>query len=860
MQVIISHVNLDFDGLASMVAAKKLYPQAKLILPTKQGKAVERFLAIYRDSLNLYHPNQIDWQAVSTVIMVDIASLQRIGDIAKYIKKETVEFIVYDHHEVNEHNVVANYTTIEKVGATVTLILEEIEARNISISSFEATIFALGLYTDTGSFTYLNTTARDLIIGSFLIENGANLQLISKFSETPLQEKEQYLLQCLLQQSEEHYINGVDILIASHQQNEYTGGLAFLSRKALEMTGTDALIFVVEMGKRIFIVGRSSSERIDILPLIKKLGGGGHQKAASAMVKSGDFHDILNIVKKFISQTVKPALVAKDIMSSPVKVVSTKTSIEDAGKMMLRYGHTGFPVLEDEKLVGIISRRDVDKANHHGLGHAPVKGYMSTNPITIDSTISLEEVQHLMIEENVGRLPVIDNDQIIGIISRTNVIEALHGEQLRTGGKNRLEKPLEISLIDRMNKFLSFEVLQLLKEIGKLADQVNYSAYVIGGIVRDLVIGRTNQDIDIVVEGNGITFANLLAEHLGGTVRCHEKFGTATWKHPSRLKIDITSARTEYYDYPAALPTVEMSSLKEDLFRRDFTINAMAIKINNDHFGNLIDYFHGYNDIEHNKIKILYNLSFVEDPTRILRAVRFEQRFGFNMDQQTLELAMISADKIISTSKPRIAHELNILLKEDHPVEALVRLHEIGVIRFLVGTNSFDEQKLRLFKSLVDEVEPLQQQIQNSETWICYLAILFSQSENGVKIVKDFALNNDSLNIIEEIVELLFYDQNFLKNPTLGNIHRFLKNYRSEAIISYAVLKPLPFGLVEILKAYLQKRCEMPKLIDGNDLLTLNLKPGPLYSKIILDIECAYLNQDISSKEEAIAKVRQEYL
>ncbi len=852
-------MNLDFDGLASMVAAKKLYPQAKLILPSKQGKTVERFLAIYRDSLNLYHPNEINWQEVRTVIMVDIASLQRTGDVAKYINDEEVEFIVYDHHEENDHNVQAKLAKIEKVGATVTLILEKIKTKNISITSFEATIFALGLYTDTGSFTYLTTTPRDLKMASFLIENGANLQVISKFTESPLQEEEQQLLQCFIQQSEEHFIDGVDILIASHQQNEYIGGLAFLSRKALEMTGTDALIFVVEMGKRIFIVGRSTSERIDILPLVKKLGGGGHKKAASAMVKDGNFHEVLSTVRDDIYQVVKPAITAKDIMTSPVKVVSTKTSIEDAGKMMLRYGHTGFPVLENEKLVGIISRRDVDKAKHHGLGHAPVKGYMSTNPITIDAAMSLEEVQHLMIDENVGRLPVKDNEEIIGIISRTNVIEALHGEQLNTAGKVHLDRPLEITLIDRMNNFLSIENIQLLKQIGKLADQINYSAYIIGGIVRDLIIGRTNEDIDIVVEGNGIDFANLLAENLGGTVRCHEKFGTATWKHPSRLKIDITSARTEYYDYPAALPNVEMSSLKEDLFRRDFTINAMAIHINEDHFGKLIDYFHGYNDIKQNKIKVLYNLSFVEDPTRILRAVRFEQRFNFKMDQQTFDLAMISADKIASTSKPRVAHELNILLKEKHPVESLVRLGEIGIIRYLIGTHSFNVQKLKTFKSLVDEIVPLQQN-QNSETWVCYLVILFSETENEIELVKDYCLNNESLKVTDQIVELLDDNQNFLKEDTLGAIHHSLKNYQTESIICYIALMQLQECFAKKLIKYLQNRKQIPKLIDGNDLLNLNVEKGPLFAKILLEIECAYLNQEIHSKEDAISKVKREYL
>lgn len=867
LQVILSHVNLDFDGLASMLAAQKLYPKAKLILPTKQCKSVERFLAIYRDSITLYYPNQIVWDTVSEVIIVDIASLHRTGEVSKFININTMEFIVYDHHLPTEHNVAAKRATIDLVGATVTLLLEEIREKNLSISSFEATIFALGLYTDTGSFTYLNTTPRDLSMGSYLLEKGANLQIVSKFSESPLQEEEQQLLHSLIQQSEEHYFEGVDILIAFHQQNHYTGGLALLTRKALERTGTDALIFVVEMGKRIFIVGRSSSERIDILPIIKRLGGGGHQKAASAMIKNGDFQEILAIVRTNIHETIKPSLTAKDVMSSPVKVISTATTIEDAQKMMHRYGHTGFPVLENDKLVGIISRRDIDKAKHHGLGHAPVKGYMSTNPTTIHSNMSIEEVQNLMIDKNVGRLPVLKGNQLIGIISRTNVIEALHGEKINISHAFNTTKPIKVSLVERLDTLITEEIFQLLKKIAHIADQLNYSTFMIGGIVRDLVIGRKNEDIDIVVEGNGITFAHILAEKLGGFVRGHEKFGTATWKHPSGLKIDLTSARTEYYDYPAALPTVEMSSLKEDLFRRDFTINAMAIQINKNDFGKLIDFFHGYNDIQQKIIRVLYNLSFVEDPTRILRAVRFETRFGFEMDKHTLELAQISVDKIASTSKPRLAHELNILLNEEHPVEALYRLHELGVLHYLIGPNICDENSLAMckqFKEVIDEVlftTPIQDQKQlHNGTWISYLAILFANHENSLQQAKSFALNADDLKVIDEIIALLNKDDTYHEMAQLGSLHHLYKNYQLQAILCFATLKQLKNDQVSLLKTYLIERLQIPQLLDGNDLKSLNIKPGPIYSQILDEIESAFLNKQIFSKNDAQARVRKKYL
>lgn len=846
-----------------MVAAKKLYPKAKLVLPTKQAKSVERFLAIYRDSLNFYSPYQIDWKMITEVIMVDIASLHRIGEVGHLLNKDKVEFIIYDHHQPHDDNVTAKHSSIDYVGATVTLLVEEIIQHDISISSFEATIFALGLYTDTGAFTYSTTTSRDLQAASYLLEVGANLQLVSKFSESPLQAEEQKLLQSLIEQSEEHYFEGVDVLIAVHQQKQYTCGLSLLAKKALEMTGTDALIFVVEMGKRTFIIGRSTSDRIDVLPIIKHFGGGGHPKAASAMVKNGEFQTILTTINTLLPEIIKPSLTAKNMMSSPVRVISTTTSIDDAAKMMLRYGHTGFPVLENGKIIGIISRRDIDKAKHHGLGHAPVKGYMSTELITIHPNMSIEEIQNVMIEKNVGRLPVIENGQLIGIISRTNVIEALHGVKIGISLPIARINRIEISLIERMDKLLSSEIITLLKNIGKHADKLDYQVFIIGGIVRDLVIGRKNEDIDIVVQGDGIAFAKSLSESLGGNVRIHEKFGTATWKFTSQLKIDITTARTEYYDYPASLPTVEMSSLQEDLFRRDFTINAMAIQINQREFGKLIDFFHGYQDVEARKIKVLYNLSFVEDPTRILRAVRFEQRFGFEMDNQTFHLAQISVDKIASTSKKRLAQELHILLKEADPVKAIERLLQLGVLNYLVGTNichKATSNLLRRFKASQDKLFISIKNQASQQFSICYLIILFSNHENGLQLVKQFALNNEHIQIIEEISTLLELDQLYSTEIQLGEIHQQLKRYQLESILCYATLKQLSEQMIAVMTTYLISRLTIPKLIDGNDLKRLNIPPGPLYSEILQEIENLYLNKEISTKKDALLLITNKYL
>src|SRR5699024_10372717 len=229
------------------------------------------------------------------------------------------------------------------------------------------------------------------------------------------------------------------------------------------------------------------------------------------------------------------------------------TTIEEAGKRMYRYGHSGYPIVENDKLVGIITRRDLDKANHHGLGHAPVKAYMTTNIIVINPETTLEEIQKIVIEHNVGRLPVIENGNVVGIVTRTNIIEKIH-EQLAPYDDNGSITELKDNIEEEMAAQLPGHIYEILQEISELATENNTNVYLIGGIVRDILLEQPNDDVDIVVEGNGIAFAKKLHEAYGGKLTTHEQFGTATWKHPSSLEIDIATSRLEYYARPASLP------------------------------------------------------------------------------------------------------------------------------------------------------------------------------------------------------------------------------------------------------------------------------------------------------------------
>ncbi|MBU8908957.1 CBS domain-containing protein [Desertibacillus haloalkaliphilus] len=852
MQVILSHLTLDFDGFASMLAAKKLYPEAKLVITDKQNAAVKQFLALYRDSIELSDAKQIDWSDVRHLILVDVANAKRVGPFMEKVNLEQTTVTIFDHHPPKEDDIEPTDAKIEAVGATVTLLIEEIIANNIPITSFEATVFGLGLYTDTGSFSYTNTTARDLNAASFLLKNGMNLELINRFSDQMLFDQQQDIFNSLLINSQEYSHDGLTFLISWYEHSKFQGGLATLTRKLMETSGADAVFTIVAMQKRIYVVARSSTERIHVLPIIKSLGGGGHAQAASATIKTGNISDIYEQVKTKLTDSIRPAITAKEMMSSPVKVLSPETTIDEAAERMIRYGHTGFPIVDDEQLAGIISRRDLDKATHHGLGHAPVKAYMSTSPISITSTTSLEEIQKIMIKHNVGRLPVTNDGKIVGIVSRTNVIEVLHNQTTHTN-----EQSLAVENVNKqIEKQLPSATIYLLQCIGKTADKNDVDAYLIGGIVRDLLLGLNNEDIDIVVDGNGIEFAEALQERYGGTIKAHQNFGTATWTSPSGVKVDVTSSRIEYYEHPAALPTVERSSIKQDLYRRDFSINAMAIQLNEHSFGDVLDYFNGIDDLTEKRIRVLHNLSFVEDPTRILRAVRFELRFGFEMDQHTFELAETSVDQVALLSKQRVIHELKSLLTENEPITAIERLRVIGFWDHLIGQNLVLNHTLTLAKQIqktsknqCKNLKPQHEEGKTSELWFCYFISLFYGHEGWEHKVAAYAMHRKHQELIKQIVH---FDEEKAKGAfTLANLHYLFKHFHDEAILFIAA-KEENSDVHDLIITYVKKWNDFSPLLTGTDLKQAGIQPGPIFSKILLAVEVAYLQNQISTKNDAI--------
>jgi tRNA nucleotidyltransferase (CCA-adding enzyme) len=303
-------------------------------------KNVAEFMALHKDTLNVRTVRDIDPDLVKRIILVDTKSAGRLDKLAGLLAKPGVETHIYDHHPRGEGDAMGKVEVVEMVGATTTLLVEKMIEMGINITPMEATVFSLGIYEDTGSLVFPSTTPRDAGAVAYLLGKGANLAVVAEFLERPLTEGQRALLKALLVSAEHYEINGIKILIAKGTVDEFVGGLDLLTHKLVDFSHLDAVFTVVEMDDRVYIVARSSIPEVSVKEVLEVLGGGGHPAAASAIIKNAKVDQVADLLLEAIRLKVRPPVTAAEIMSSPVKTITPETVIEEAGRLMLRYGHT----------------------------------------------------------------------------------------------------------------------------------------------------------------------------------------------------------------------------------------------------------------------------------------------------------------------------------------------------------------------------------------------------------------------------------------------------------------------------------------------------------------------------------------
>jgi tRNA nucleotidyltransferase (CCA-adding enzyme) len=899
LTVILTHERADFDALASLLGAALLFPAALPILPTQLNRNVREFVALYRNQFPFLQARELPRQSISQVIVVDTRS----ANLPKGIPPDATYRII-DHH-VDHEPLPPNWTRWhEPLGANVTLLLEQIIEQRIDITPVQATLFALGIHEDTGSLTYATSTARDARCLAWLMEpeQGVNLEILHQFLRHPLSKTQRSLLEELSEQSEALSIDGHTVVIAQAQAPKLREELNVLAHRLREEHEAAAVFLVVGLGDIVQVVARSVTDDIDVGGVARQLGGGGHRRAAAAAVETVDTELVRNQIVELLADYVQPAVTVQHIMTSGrPQMISPELTIQQATELMRRYGHEGFPVVrrntDGEQLLGVLTRREADRALNHGLNEQPVRRFMQTGPRGKPATVrpqdSIATLRQTMIESGWGQIPVVDDSgKIIGIVTRTDLIK-LWGDALPS--QHQAE-----ALSKRLSAVLPPAQLQLLRLIGQEADRINDAVYVVGGFVRDLLLEHPQLDVrgfdmDIVIEGDAIAFAHHLQNQHGGRLVTHRRFGTAKWllqdeKQPvqwSQLQtallslgqdaeqiddiitlqqtlpphLDFVTARTEFYTAPTALPTVELSNIKLDLHRRDFTINTLAISLSPDRWANLLDFYGGVPDLERGLIRVLHSLSFVDDPTRILRAVRYEQRFGFQLETRTLELLQDAAELLDRITPARLRHELERILLEARPELVLRRLAELRLLRRIHPELLMDEwvetQFARLREVLQgNEVDP---RLASEPIERLYWALLTLRLPSTVheELTARLGLRTETQQLMSGLA-LLNQALPQLRDPeqTPSQLVKLLEPIDPVAQALYLVVSSDSIVTTRMRRYYTDWQQMRPQLT-GVDLQALDVPRGPAIGFLLQRLRAARLDGEIHSREEEEAIVRQ---
>jgi tRNA nucleotidyltransferase (CCA-adding enzyme) len=875
MQVITTHLNADFDSLASMVAARKLYPEASLVLSGSAERAVHEYLKSHSHICELTKLKSIDVEFVDRLIIVDTQEPDRIGVFKALIGKPGKEVHVYDHHLESSREIRFDKEVIRKRGAATTILMEMLEQENIALSAEESTLMTLGIYQDTHGLLSPSTTPEDFLAVSRLVAMGADLNQVADTIQPQLNQDQINVMNDMIRNLENLHVNGVEVALATATVDYYVEDLAHVVSKLMSLENLGALFALIRLGSTVVLICRSRTGEVSAVEVARSFGGGGHVHAASAQIQAQTLVQARESLLKILNEKVAPLCLVKDVMHFPVISANPKDSLQSVENTLTRFNLNSLPIVEKNKPVGIITRQIVEKAIHHQMGSDKTEEFMIREFSVTTPESYFNTIIPMVIEEKQKLIPVVEpgNGELLAVVSRGDLLREFQRDRLRQGGeeavlhagflgKNKFIKSL---MKDRLDK----KLLHLLETIAGIGDRTGVSVYVVGGFARDLLLGIDNQDVDLVVEGDGIDFAQTLAETLSARVKSHVKFGTSVVILPDESRLDVATARLEYYTHPAALPTVEKSSIKADLYRRDFSINTLAIRLNGKNRFCLIDYFNGERDLKEGVLRVLHNLSFIEDPSRLFRAIRFEQRFSFRMGKQT-EAFMKNAIKrrlVDQLSPSRLLNELVNIFKEKEALKCIRRMSDLNLLQFISsgfaeGQENFEalervDQVLAWAKILPLPKEP--------EVWFVYfLGLLCPLSEENfkqalIRLHPSQRLRN-RLQLDREAVLGCHRALQSAKDFSPMEIFDIFSQCTPEAVVYLLSVadneRVNKFATLFFTQYNQQAQLEL----DGNDLNSLGVQPGPLFQEMFRSLRVARLNGQVHSKEDELDWVKREFL
>lgn len=423
MLIVTTHRNTDFDGFASVVAATLLFPGSLAVLPKTLNPNVRAFLSIHKELFETHSAADLDMKQVERLIVVDANSWSRLDRLDPLRARKDLDIAVWDHH-VEKGSIHACRSCIEPVGATTTLLVRELKSKRRSLTPMQATLLLAGIYEDTGNLSFPSTRPEDAHAAGWLLERRADLNILNTFLKPAYGEKHKAILFQLLQHAKRTRVKGHSVSINQVNIDGHVHSLAVVMHMVMEISNVDAAfgIFVESAKNRCMVIGRSQTDGLDVGEIMRSLGGGGHPRAGSAQVKGANPDAVEQRVLELIKGRQQASVQVSDLMSFPVEWVAPATTMGEVAMILRTKGVTGLPVVDGGRIVGMISRRDFRKMRKESQLASPVKAFMTTEVLTISAGKSPKQAVRIMVRHDIGRLPVVENGRLIGIVTRSDVM------------------------------------------------------------------------------------------------------------------------------------------------------------------------------------------------------------------------------------------------------------------------------------------------------------------------------------------------------------------------------------------------------------------------------------------------------
>ncbi|NOY23434.1 MAG: CBS domain-containing protein [Acidobacteria bacterium] len=850
MLVITSHLNLDFDGYASAHLLSLYYSDSVLVFPGSKEKKLRTFLSDIELKLaREYSLAELgEMGTVSGMVVTDTSSKRRIGKLSALLDTLPRDSItLFDHHIPPSDMVEAGHVFRQYTGATTSIVVQFLKDMNVDIPADYATLGLMGIYEDTDFLSFPATTFRDADAVSSLLKQGADLNVVTLALKHPLSVRQIELFNQLVPLIERYQIKDRPLAVTQFITDQFEPDISSITHRLMELEDLSLFFCILQMENKTYLIARNLYDDIDLKKLFHNFDGGGHKNIFTAIFKNKTVLEVRLELDRVL-ESLPSFLRAKDIASPPVAIVEWNEPVSSVFRRMNQLRVNSLPV-RDEKgdLTGVVTRQDVDYSILHKFERLTVSHITRFEVTTVAPEDDVEWVRDMFIEKNVKMAFLMENGEVTGIITRTAAFRnAVYVNE------TRLKR---VSYAERLRRILPENLLDIINTAGKIADERGVKLYIVGGFVRDLLLRKPNQDLDFVVNRDGIGFAKILAAQLNARCVAHEKFNTAVLIAKDGMRLDVATSRFEVYDKPGALPDITSATIFHDLYRRDFTINAMAIRLNRDGFGELIDYFGGRRDLKDGIIRVLHSLSFIDDPTRMIRAIRFKHRLKFRIGKGTLSLmkSAVSLDVVEKVSGHRFLKEIQTLFTTRNASLVLEDLEKIGGLRFFHKALKLDPFARNLAAN-VDSVVAWHRLLfrENIHEWLLYLFALLIHATKEQKLAVSRKLSLGKL-----LTRQIFRFRGCIRGLEIF-FGRKGKARRSQVLEILGGLEPeiLLFalayfeeeGIKRIISDFITSLKYFPFYVNGKELIARGVKSGPKIREILDEVHRRVVDRDIRDK------------